>query len=45
MIVWVIIVGLALILLMAPATAFGWCCGKAATAWIRSRKPPLPPPI
>jgi hypothetical protein len=35
MIAWVIIFGLLCILLMAPASVFGWLCGKFALAWAR----------
>ena len=45
MIVWLIVIGALLILLTFPATTFGWICGGIARAWVRDRKPPLPPPI
>lgn len=45
MIVWLIVVGLALLLIFLPAIAFGWLCGAIVCRMVRDRKPPLPPPI
>lgn len=45
MIAWLILGGLALLLIFTPAIAFGWLCGLIVCRVLRRRKPPLPPPI
>lgn len=45
MIAWLLFVGLLLLLITAPATLFGWGCGKLVCYLLRNRKSPLPPPI
>jgi len=44
MIAWLVLLGLALVMLTAPARIFGWFCGAVARALIRDNRPPLPPP-